>query len=171
MSKAQSLKTTEMVQVILNSSHICFAFNKIVYTGRSPTSKHGVEVGAAGREHHFVSLDLLVGHMEHDVAEQAALPHPVHGHKGVVVVAFGVVRDAVAIAIQQLHSSLHHGAALRGLLLPEPQSRQLYTKTQPHLNLRLCKIMNQNKCRKVLFCLQKGMVGNVKNSQLVYHNY
>lgn len=82
----------------------------MVYTTRSPTSKHGVEVGAAGRQHHFVGLDLLVGDMQHDVAEQATLPHPVHGHEGVVVVAFGVMRDAVAVAIQQLHASLHHGA-------------------------------------------------------------
>lgn len=82
----------------------------MIYTVRSPTSKHGMEVGAAGCQHHFVSLDLLVGHMQHDVAEQAALPHPVHGHKGVMVVAFGVMRDAVAITIYQLHASLHHAA-------------------------------------------------------------
>lgn len=93
-----------------------------------------MEVGAAGRKHHFVSLDLLVGHVQHDVTEQAALPHPVHRHEGVVVVAFGVVRDAVAIAIQQLHASLHHGAALRGLPLPESQSLQLNTKTWLLLN-------------------------------------
>lgn len=76
-----------------------------------------------------MGLDLLVGHMQHNVTEQATLPHSVHGHEGVVVVAFGVVRDAVAVAIQQLHASLHHGAALQGLLLPEPQSQQLYTNT------------------------------------------
>lgn len=105
----------------------------MVFCVRSPTSKHGVEVGAAGRQHHFMGLDLLVGHVQHDVAEQATLPHPVHGHKGVVVVAFGVVRDAVAIAIQQLHASLHHGTVLRGLLLPEPLSQQLQTKTQLRL--------------------------------------
>lgn len=94
-----------------------------------------MEVRAAGCQHHFVGFDLLVGHMQHDVAEQATLPHPIHRHEGVVVVAFGVVRDAVAIAIQQLHASLHHGAVLRGLLLPEPQSQQLHTKTWLLLNL------------------------------------
>lgn len=101
----------------------------MAYDRRAPTSKHCVEVGTAGGQHHFVGLDLLVGYMQHYVAEQATLSHPVHGHEGVVVVAFGVVGDAVAIAIQQLHTSLHHGAVLRGLLLPEPQSQQLYTKT------------------------------------------
>lgn len=72
-----------------------------------------------------MSLDLLVGHMEHDVAEQAALTHAVHGHEGVVVVSLGVVRDAVAISVQQLHSPLHHAGGLRGLLMPGPQSRKL----------------------------------------------
>lgn len=70
-------------------------------------------------------LDLLAGHMQHDVAEQAALAHAVHGDEGVVVVALGVVRDAVAIAVEQLHAALHHGAALRGLPGPLPHSRQL----------------------------------------------
>lgn len=93
-----------------------------------------MEVRATGRQHHFVGLDLLVGHVQHNVAEQATLPHPVHGHEGVVVVAFGVVRDAVAITIQQLHASLHHGVALRGLLLPEPRFQQLHTKTRLLLN-------------------------------------
>lgn len=73
------------------------------------TGKHGVEVGAAGRQHHFVRFDFLVGHMEHDVAQQAPLSHPVHGHKGVVVVALGVVRDAVTVSVEQLHAPFHHG--------------------------------------------------------------
>lgn len=89
------------------------------------TGKHGVEVGAAGGQHHLVRLDLLAGHVQHDVAKQAALPHAVHGHEGVVVVPLGVVRDAVAIAVQQLHAALHHGAALLGLPGPWPHSRQL----------------------------------------------
>lgn len=58
---------------------------------RKLTGKHGVEVGAAGRQHHFVRLDFLVGDVEHDVTQQAALSHSVHGHEGVVVVPFGVV--------------------------------------------------------------------------------
>lgn len=77
--------------------------------GGELTGKHGVEVGAAGRQHHFVRLDFLVGHMEHDVTQQAPLSHPVHGHEGVVVVALGVVRDAVAVPVEQLHASFHHG--------------------------------------------------------------
>lgn len=76
---------------------------------RELTGKHGVEVGAARCQHYFVRLDFLVGHMEHDVTQQAPLSHPVHGHKGVVVVALGVVRDAVAVSVQQLHSPFHHG--------------------------------------------------------------
>lgn len=68
-----------------------------------------MEVWAAGRQHHFVRLDFLVGHMEHDVTQQAPLSHPVHGHKGVVVVALGVVRDAVAVSVEQLHAPFHHG--------------------------------------------------------------
>lgn len=50
------------------------------------TGKHSVEVGAAGSQHHFVRLDFFVGDMEHNVTQQAALSHPVHGHEGVVVV-------------------------------------------------------------------------------------
>lgn len=84
-----------------------------------------MEVRAAGGQHHLVCLDLLAGHMQHDVAEQATLAHAVHGDEGVVVVALGVVRDAVAIAVEQLHAALHHGAALRGLPGPLPHSRQL----------------------------------------------
>lgn len=45
-----------------------------------------MEVGAAGRQHHFVRFDFFVGDMEHNVTQQAALSHPVHGHEGVVVV-------------------------------------------------------------------------------------
>ena len=59
-----------------------------------------MEVGAAGSQHHLMCLDLLVGHMQDNVTKQPPLPHPVHGHEGVMVVAFGVVRDAVAISIQ-----------------------------------------------------------------------
>lgn len=55
-------------------------------------------------------LDFFVGDMEHNVTQQAALSHPVHGHKGVVVVSLRVVRDAVAIAVEQLHAALHHSA-------------------------------------------------------------
>jgi len=69
--------------------------------------EHGVEVGAAGRQHHLVGLDLLGAHVEHDVAEQPALPHAVHAHEGVVVVPLGVVRDAVAVAVEELHASFH----------------------------------------------------------------
>ena len=73
-------------------------------------------------------LDFFVGDMEHDVAQQAALSHPVHGHEGVVVVALGVVRDAVAVAVEQLHAPLHHGAWRGGRgLLPGPHSGQLKT--------------------------------------------
>lgn len=133
------------------------------YTRRAPTGKHGVEVGAAGGQHHFVGLDLLVGYMQHDVTEQATLPHPVHGHKGVVVVAFGVVRDAVAIAIQQLHTSLHHGAALRGLLLPEPQSPQLY--------IRHSSSLSSDRALFTLHSLSVWISLNVKNSQLADHSF
>lgn len=85
-----------------------------------------MEVWTAGGQHHLVCLDLLVGHMEHNVAEQAALPHAVHGHKGVMVVALGVVRNAVAIPVQQLHTPLHHAGAHRGLLLePRPHTKTL----------------------------------------------
>lgn len=84
-----------------------------------------MEVWTAGGQHHLVRLNLLVGHMEHDIAEQATLPHAVHGHKGVVVVALGVVRDAVAIPVQQLHTSLHHAGALQGLLEPGPHFKIL----------------------------------------------
>lgn len=56
-----------------------------------------------------MGLDFLVGDMEHDVTQQAALSHSVHGHEGVVVVPLGVVRDAVAISVQQLHAPFHHG--------------------------------------------------------------
>lgn len=52
------------------------------------TCKHSMEVGAAGGQDHFVRLDFFVGNMEHDVTQQPALTHPVHGHEGVVVVAF-----------------------------------------------------------------------------------
>lgn len=90
-----------------------------------PTCKHGMEVRTAGGQHHLMRFDLLVGHMEHDVAEQVALTHAVHRHEGVVVVPLGVVRDAVAISVQQLHSPFHHAVALRGLLMPGPQSRKL----------------------------------------------
>lgn len=51
------------------------------------TGKHSMEVGTAGCQHHFVRFDFFVGDMEHDVTEEAALSHPVHGHKGVVVVS------------------------------------------------------------------------------------
>lgn len=73
-----------------------------------------------------MGFDLFVGDVQHDVAEQVALPHPVHGYEGVVVVALGVVRDAVAITVEQLHAPLHHGA-WRGCsrLLPGPHSGQL----------------------------------------------
>lgn len=74
------------------------------------TGKHCVEVGAAGCQHHFVCLDFFVGDMEHNVTQQATLSHSVHGHEGVVVVALRVVRDAVAVAVEQLHAPLHHGA-------------------------------------------------------------
>lgn len=84
-----------------------------------------MEVWTAGGQHHLVCFDLLVGHMEHDVAEQATLPHAVHRHKGVMVVALGVVRDAVAIPVQQLHTPLHHAGAHRGLLEPGPHSKTL----------------------------------------------
>lgn len=66
-----------------------------------------MEVRAAGRQHHLVGLDLLGAHVQHDVAEQPALPHAVHADKGVVVVALGVVRDAVAITVEELHAALH----------------------------------------------------------------
>lgn len=89
------------------------------------TCKHGMEVWTAGGQHHLVCLDLFVGHMEHDVAEQATLPHAVHRHKGVMVVALGVVRDAVAIPVQQLHTPLHHAGAHQGLLEPGPYSKTL----------------------------------------------
>lgn len=90
------------------------------------TCKHGMEVGTAGGQHHLVRLDLLVGDVQHDVAEQATLAHPVHGHERVVVVALGVVRDAVAVTVQQLHAPLHHGARLRcSRLLPGPHSGRL----------------------------------------------
>lgn len=69
--------------------------------------EHGMEVGAAGRQHHFVGLDLLGGHMQDDVAEQASLPHAVHADKGIVIVPLGVVGDAVAIPVQELHATLH----------------------------------------------------------------
>lgn len=45
------------------------------------TGKHGVEVGAAGCEHHFVRLDFFVGDVKHDVTQQSPLSHPVHGHE------------------------------------------------------------------------------------------
>lgn len=51
------------------------------------TGKHSVEVGAAGCQHHFVRFDFFVGDMEHNVTQQAALSHPVHGHEGVMVVS------------------------------------------------------------------------------------
>lgn len=85
-----------------------------------------MEVGTAGCQHHFVCLNLFVGDVQHDVAEQAALAHPVHGHERVVVVALGVVRDAVAVTVQQLHASLHHGAVVSSSrLLPGPHSGRL----------------------------------------------
>lgn len=91
-----------------------------------PTGKHSVEVGAAGCQHHFVCLDFFVGDMEHDVAQQAALSHPVHGYEGVMVVPLWVVRDAVAVAVEQLHAPFHHGAWCCGRgLLPGPHSGQL----------------------------------------------
>lgn len=71
-----------------------------------------MKVGATGCQHHFVGLDLLVGHVQHNVTEKATLSHPVHGHEGVMVVPFGVVRDAVPVAIYQLHAPLHHGTAV-----------------------------------------------------------
>lgn len=90
------------------------------------TGKHGVEVRAASSQHHFVRLDLFVGDVQHNIAQQPALSHPVHGHEGVVVVALGVVRDAVAVAVQQLHASLHHGAGCGGRRLgPVAHSGQL----------------------------------------------
>lgn len=69
--------------------------------------EHGVEVGAARGQHHLVGLDLLGAHVEHDVAEQPPLPHAVHADEGVVVVALGVVGDAVAIAVEELHTPFH----------------------------------------------------------------
>lgn len=92
--------------------------------GTELTGKHSVEVRAAGCQHHFVCLDFFVGDMEHDVTQQTTLSHPVHGHKGVVVVPLRIVRDAVAIAVEQLHAPFHHGACGRGLL-PGPHSGQL----------------------------------------------
>lgn len=81
--------------------------------------EHGVEVGAARCQHHLVGLDLLGGHVQDDVAEQPPLPHAVHAHEGVVVVALGVVRDAVPVAVQELHTPLHgcRGQG-RGVALP-----------------------------------------------------
>lgn len=69
-----------------------------------------MEVGAAGGQHYFVGFDFFVGDMEHDVTQQAPLSHSVHGHEGVVVVPLRIVRDAVAIPVQQLHAAFHHGA-------------------------------------------------------------
>ena len=69
-----------------------------------------------------MSLDLLVGHVQHDVTQEAALPHPVHGQEGVVVVPLGVVGDAVAVAVHQLHASPRHGGSALGThcCLPGP---------------------------------------------------
>lgn len=78
--------------------------------------EHGVEVGAARGQHHLVGLDLLGAHMEHDVAEQPPLPHAVHADKGVVVVALGVVGDAVAIAVEELHTPFHGCRVVNGVL-------------------------------------------------------
>lgn len=69
-----------------------------------------MEVGAAGCQHHFVRFDFFVGDMEHNVTQQAALSHPVHGHEGVVVVPLRIVRDAVAVTVEQLHAPFHHDA-------------------------------------------------------------
>lgn len=69
-----------------------------------------MEVGTTRGQDHFVSLDFFVGDMEHDVTQQAPLSHSVHGHEGVMVVPLRIVGDAVAIAVQQLHPTFHHGA-------------------------------------------------------------
>lgn len=100
------------------------------------TGKHSVEVGAAGCQHYFVCLDFFVGDMEHNVTQQAALSHPVHGHEGVVVVSLWVVWDAVAITVEQLHAALHHSAWCGGLwLLPGPHSGQLkHTENNVHVS-------------------------------------
>lgn len=79
--------------------------------------EHGVEVGAAGGQHHLVCPDLLSSHVQDDVTQEAALPHAAHGHEGIVVVPLGVVGYGVALAAQQLHCTLH-GA--RGPGLPGP---------------------------------------------------
>lgn len=85
-----------------------------------------MEVRAAGRQHHFVRLDFLVGDMKHDVAQQAALSHPVHGDERVVIVPLRVVRDAVPIAVEQLHAPLHHDAGrCRGGFVFGPHTGQL----------------------------------------------
>lgn len=89
-----------------------------------------MEVGAARGQHHFMCLDFFVGDMKHDVTQQATLSHPIHGDEGVVVVALGVVRDAVPIPVEQLHAPLHHGACGCGLL-SGPRTEQLKnTKTK-----------------------------------------
>lgn len=95
-----------------------------------------MEVGAAGRQHHFVRLDFLVGHVQHDVTQQAPLSHPVHGHKGVVVVALGVVRDAVAVSVEQLHAPFHHGVWRGGRCLV-PRSSQLEAAEERELSCLL----------------------------------
>lgn len=69
--------------------------------------EHGVEVRAARRQHHLVGLDLLGAHVEHDVAEQPTLTHAVHAHEGIVIVPLGVVGDAVAVAVEELHTPFH----------------------------------------------------------------
>lgn len=72
-----------------------------------------------------MGLDLLGAHVEHDVAEQPALPHAVHADEGVVVVPLGVVRDAVAVAVEELHAAFHGcGWALGISLLGGPETRR-----------------------------------------------